>query len=153
TYPRSAWNLPYNRKSRRKGYQMPEYRYEALASTGIKSQGTLTADTEQEAVSMLDSRGLYPVRVELARERGRSLFFGRRVKARTMAQFYAQMAGLLHAGVPLLRSLDILERQASSAALGATLREVRAKVADGTSLGDAMAPHPGAFNELAVSMV
>src|SRR5262249_10352725 len=60
---------------------------------------------------------------------------------------------LLRSGVPLLRSLDILERQSSTPALGEIIREVRAKVAEGTSLADAMVKHPRAFNELAVSMV
>src|SRR5262249_28481855 len=64
-----------------------------------------------------------------------------------------QLADLLHSGVPLLRSLDILENQSSQPALSAVIREVRAKVADGTALADAMAQHPKAFNELAVSMV
>src|SRR5437868_10277328 len=70
-----------------------------------------------------------------------------------MATFYSQLADLLRSGVPLLRSLDILERQSSQPALSAVLREVRARVADGTSLAEAMAQHPNAFNELAVSMV
>src|SRR5437868_9525147 len=70
-----------------------------------------------------------------------------------MATFYSQLADLLRSGVPLLRSLDILERQSSQPAMSEILREVRAKVADGTSLAEAMAPHPKAFNELAVSMV
>jgi general secretion pathway protein F/type IV pilus assembly protein PilC len=70
-----------------------------------------------------------------------------------MATFYSQMADLLHAGVTLLRCLEILERQASNPRLASTLREVRAKVADGTTLADAMAPYPKAFSELAVSMI
>src|SRR5262249_45360629 len=67
--------------------------------------------------------------------------------------FYSQLADLLQSGVPLLRSLDILEQQSSSPALAEVIREVRAKVADGTSLADAMREHPRAFDELAVSMV
>jgi general secretion pathway protein F/type IV pilus assembly protein PilC len=55
--------------------------------------------------------------------------------------------------VPLLRSLDILERQSSNPALSEVVREVRSRVADGTGLAEAMAQHPKAFNELAVSMV
>jgi general secretion pathway protein F/type IV pilus assembly protein PilC len=55
--------------------------------------------------------------------------------------------------VPLLRSLDILERQTSQPALGGVIREVRARVAEGTGLAEAMAQHPHAFTELAVSMV
>jgi general secretion pathway protein F/type IV pilus assembly protein PilC len=38
-------------------------------------------------------------------------------------------------------------------AMAAMLKEVRGRVADGTSLADAMARHPRAFNELTVSMV
>src|SRR2546427_12858294 len=70
-----------------------------------------------------------------------------------MATFYSQLADLLRSGVPLLRSLDILERQHNQPALSEVIREVRAKVADGTSLADALGQHPRAFNELAVSMV
>src|SRR5207237_7791798 len=44
-------------------------------------------------------------------------------------------------------------RQASSAALKEVVREIRARVADGTGLAQAMAQHPRVFNELSVSMV
>jgi general secretion pathway protein F/type IV pilus assembly protein PilC len=133
---------------------MPDFTYEALASTGQKSQGTLTAGSEHEVMSILDARGLFPVRIQPAK--GQGLGGGgsrRKVKARHMATFYGQLADLLTSGVPLLRSLEILERQASQPGLAAVLRDVRADVADGTSLGDAMAKHPGAFTELATSMV
>jgi general secretion pathway protein F/type IV pilus assembly protein PilC len=133
---------------------MPDFTYEALATSGQKSQGTLTAASEHEVVAMLDARGLFPLKIEQARAAG----FGggvrrKKVKARHMATFYSQLADLLSSGVPLLRSLEILERQASQPALAAVLREARAEVADGTSLADAMTKHPGAFTELAVSMV
>src|SRR5205814_2634232 len=52
-----------------------------------------------------------------------------------------------------LRSLDILEQQTSQPALAQMLRDVRARVADGSGLAEAMGQHPRAFNELAVSMV
>lgn len=131
---------------------MAEFKYEAVAATGIKSTGSITADTEMEVMSMLDARGLYPVKIEKAKEPRASLFGGR-VRPRTMAQFYSQLADLLHAGVPLLRSLDILDRQCSSPALQSIIRDIRARVADGASLGEAMSRHPKAFTELAVSMV
>jgi general secretion pathway protein F/type IV pilus assembly protein PilC len=135
---------------------MPEYTYEALATTGARNQGTLTANSEREAMAMLDARGLFPMRITPARSAvgGKSLFsFGRRVKSRHLATFYSQLADLLHAGVPLLRSLDILERQSAQPALSEVLREVRAKVADGTGIAQAMAAYPDVFSELAVSMI
>jgi len=70
-----------------------------------------------------------------------------------MATFYSQLADLLNSGVPLLRSLDILERQGKKGALQLAIREVRADVAEGTGLSQAMGKHPKVFNELAVSMV
>jgi general secretion pathway protein F/type IV pilus assembly protein PilC len=63
------------------------------------------------------------------------------------------MADLLHSGVPLLRTLELLERQSLNRTLQAVLRDVRARVADGTGLAQAMGQHPKVFNELAVSMV
>ncbi len=132
---------------------MAEFAYEAMAGSGQRSKGTLVAGSEREVVAVLDSRGLMPVRITpvktAAGPRGR----GRKIRSRYMAAFYAQLADLLRSGVPLLRSLDILEKQSSQPALSAVVREIRARVADGTGLAEAMAQHPRAFNELAVSMV
>lgn len=132
---------------------MPEYTYEALASSGERSVGTLVANSEREVVSMLDTRGLFAVRVGPAKTAAATRSGGRRIRSRYTAMFFSQLADLLHSGVPLLRSLDILERQNVQPALSAVVREIRAEVADGTNLADAMAKHPRAFNELAVSMV
>jgi general secretion pathway protein F len=132
---------------------MPEFSYEALASTGQRNKGTLTASSEREVMAMLDARVLFPVTIAAAKSSTAHRWGGRKIRARYMATFYSQLADLLKSGVPLLRSLDILERQHNQPALSEVIREVRARVADGTSLAEAMAQHPKAFNELAVSMV
>ncbi len=134
---------------------MPEFTYEAMTTAGQRNQGSLVANSEREVMAMLDARGLFPVRIAPAKAQSAGHRWGLRFRIRTryMTAFYAQLADLLRSGVPLLRSLDILERQNSNPALKEILREVRAKVADGTSLADAMAGHPRAFNELTISMV
>src|SRR4051812_31628849 len=132
---------------------MPDFTFEALGSTGQRSNGTMSANSEREVVAQLDARGLFPLRIEMAKGSVRVKAGGRRISARHMATFYSQLADLLRSGVPLLRSLEILERQNSQPALSQMLREVHVKVADGTTLADAMGAFPGAFNELAVSMV
>jgi general secretion pathway protein F/type IV pilus assembly protein PilC len=131
---------------------MPEFSYEAMGQTGVRTQGTLVAGNEREVMTMLDARGLFPVRIaaKKALVTGKG---GRRVGSRVLTTFYSQLADLLHSGVPLLRSMDILERQCTKPALREVVREVRARVADGTSLAEAMAQHPRVFDELAVSMV
>ena len=42
---------------------MPEFTYDALATTGQRTHGTLTANTEREVMTMLDARGLFPVTI------------------------------------------------------------------------------------------
>jgi general secretion pathway protein F/type IV pilus assembly protein PilC len=132
---------------------MPDFTYEALARSGQKSTGTIAANSEREAAMALDARGLYPMRIGLARAQATSSGLGRRVKGRHLATFYSQLADLLQNGVPLLRSLELLERQSTHPTLKSVLREVRGKVADGTGLAQAMAQHPKVFDELAVSMI
>ena len=132
---------------------MPEFSYEALGVTGIRTKGDLVAASEREVMAMLDARGLFPVRIVAKKPLASGQKGYSRVSSRHLATLYSQLADLLHSGVPLLRSLDILERQSSSAALGEVLREIRAQVADGTSLADSMAKHPRVFDELAISMI
>src|SRR5262245_28291355 len=101
---------------------MPEFRHTALGNGGQRSNGTLTAISEREVMTMLDARGLYPIKIEETRAVVAGRAGGKKVRARHMSVFYGQLADLLRSGVPLLRSLDILERQSSVPTLGATVR-------------------------------
>ena len=132
---------------------MPDFLYEALAKTGLKSLGTLTAGNEREAANILDARGLFPIKINQAGGSANPVGFFGGVSKRVLSTSYSQLADLLHSGVPLLRSLEILERQSTNKRLGVVLRDIRMKVADGTGLAQAMASHPKVFDELAVSMV
>lgn len=135
---------------------MPDYTYVARNPMGQQATGLLTANSERDAMAQLDQKGLFPVRIQPAQGKAKGGFrfgFGKRVKGRQLTTFYAQLADLLHSGVPLLRSLEILERQGSAPALADVLKDVRGKVADGTSLADAMGQHSTVFNELSVSMI
>jgi general secretion pathway protein F/type IV pilus assembly protein PilC len=132
---------------------MPDFAYEALARTGQKQTGTLSAGSEREAAAQLDARGLFPTRITAAGGSGGGFKLFGGVGKRHLATLYGQLADLLHSGVPLLKSLEILERQSSNKVLQDVVRDVRMKVADGTGLAQAMALHPRVFDELAVSMV
>lgn len=133
---------------------MPDFTYEALSKSGQKATGTVTANSEREAAMVVDARGLFPLKIAMARTQASGASgFGKKVKGRHLAVLFSQLADLLHSGVPLLRSLEILERQSTHPTLQSVLRDVRTRVADGTGLAQAMAQHPKVFNELAVSMV
>lgn len=133
---------------------MPEFRYIARDLSGREVADLLTANSEMDVVSQLSAKQLFPVKIQAAEaSKSPTLAWMRRPRAGHLATFFSQLADLLKAGVPLLRSLELLERQTSHAGLKTVLRDLRDKVADGTRLAEAMRLHEDVFSELAVSMV
>jgi general secretion pathway protein F len=133
---------------------MPAFDYIARELSGTQVTGTLEAASEQEVLSSLAGRSLFPTSVSLAGSAEKQKKAkGKRISSKHLANFYSQLADLLHSGVPLLRSLELLEKQSTSPTLGAVLQDVKAQVSEGTRLADSLRRHPRAFNELAVSMV
>ncbi|MCA9251756.1 MAG: hypothetical protein KDA54_11540, partial [Phycisphaerales bacterium] len=98
---------------------MPTFRYKAIASDGQAVTGALQADNQSAALRLLDEQSLFPVSVEEGGGASASVISGRKkkVKLRHQTSFYTQLADLLRAGVPLLRSLDVLGRQNTSPVL------------------------------------
>jgi type II secretory pathway component PulF len=132
---------------------MPDFTYTARSPNGAAANGTLTAGSEREVMTLLDQKGLFPITITPVKKKMTAAFSGGKIKARLLCTVYSQLADLLQSGVPLLRSLEIIERQSTLPALTTVLQDVRAQISDGTSLADAMAKHPKAFNELTISMV
>lgn len=129
---------------------MPDFSYIARDLNGNRVSGRLQAATQHEALALLDSKALFPLEVQEAKQRQRG---GRRVKSAVVSVLYGQLADLLRSGVPLLRSLEVLSRQASHAGLATVLEDIQRQVQDGQPLAAAMARHPKVFGEMAISMV
>ena len=130
---------------------MPDFSYKARTSAGEMTNGTISAPSEREAARLLTGQALFPLAVELADPTSLKKS-RRRVKGQIMATCYSQMASLLRSGVPLLRSLVVLQEQASHATLRHVLGEVHDQVQDGVTLSDAMKQYPKVFSEIAVNM-
>lgn len=133
---------------------MPTYAYRARSQTGQEVSGTIVAETSAAAARLLDDRALLPVAVDEVKQNTSMLGGGpRRISSSKVGQIYEQLADLLNAGVPVLRSLDVLSKQASHGELSRVLREVHDDVAGGDTLAEAMKRHPHAFLPLHVSMI
>lgn len=131
---------------------MPSFTYKARNIDGATVSGVLAADSHQQALRALDEQALFPVEV---REGGKAGTGPRRkkVRATAIAAFYSQFSDLLRAGVPALRSLDVMYKQTHNPVLKEVLKEVREDLASGQTLADAMDKHHNAFAQLHVSMV
>jgi len=131
---------------------MTDFAYIARDSAGQRVTGKLSAESEREALGALAKKALFPLSVRAERSAGQT-WRGRRVSPQLMAITYGQLGDLLGSGVPLLRSLEVLQRQSSHAGLAEILGKIKAEVEEGSTLSDAMLRFPRVFGEMAVNMV
>jgi len=75
------------------------------------------------------------------------------VNPEILTAFTRQLAILLRAGVPLLRSLDVLAKQEKTPAFRRIIQGLAAQVRSGDSLSECLAQHPRVFDRLYMSMV
>ena len=134
-----------------------QYEYKARKSSGETVEGILDADNRRLVINRLQSMNLFPIRVEEKKASGLgqevSMQTFRRVRQSDVATFTRQMSDLLRAGLPLVRSLTVLEKQTGSIKFRQVLSNVRADVQGGTRLSDALAKHPKVFPDLYSNMV
>lgn len=131
---------------------MPDFAYVARTAQGARVEGVLSAGSQREALSALAGKELFPVQVKATGGKVR-LAGGVKVRPQAMSQFYVQLGALLRSGVPLLRSLDVLGRQAANPAMKTIVDDLHTRISEGDSLAEAMARHPRAFNDLSRSII
>ncbi|OHB55816.1 MAG: hypothetical protein A2173_10200 [Planctomycetes bacterium RBG_13_44_8b] len=143
---------------------MPIFQYEALDSTGQEVKGQVEALSGDEALSKIRNMGYFPTKPPKAKggmreRRARSAKAtsrrgaGGKVKIKQLTQFARQLSTLQDAGLPILRSLRILEEQQKSGTLRRVIGYVADDIEGGATLSEALGKFPRAFNKLFVNMV
>jgi type IV pilus assembly protein PilC len=147
---------------------MATFMYEALNAAGKPQKGTVEAGTTEEAIQRIKGQGFFPTSVREQKNKQKQAAAAEQakpkkkkemgfsiggVKPKHLTTFTRQLSTLQDAGLPLLRSLQILEGQQKPGKLKNVLQGVCEDVEGGTSLSDAMAKHPRAFNRLYTKMV
>ena len=138
---------------------MPVFAYRGLAANGRSVAGVVDADSVRTARGKLRERGIFPT--DLAEEEPvvkRSLgdylpSFGRRIPPTELSLLTRQLSSLLGAGVQLVDALGALADQSARPVTKRLLSQIRERVREGTSLGDALAVHPETFSDLYIGMV
>lgn len=131
---------------------MASFEYIARSATGQRVTGVLEAASEAALLRQLDERRLFPVRVKEQAETAAQIR-GVRVSNRELAAFYEQLADLLRAGVPMMRSLETLARTSGKRRMGGVVRDLAEDVSEGKALEEAMSSKPTVFRPLQVAMV
>lgn len=157
---------------------MATFVYQALNAAGKTQKGTVEASSSEDAIQRIKSQGYFPTSVQPQKDKkgkgakgapaaaaaaaastkkkkkkkGGGFTIGG-VSAKHLTLFTRQLSTLQDAGLPLLRSLQILESQQKPGVLKNVLQNVTEEVEGGSSLSEAMAKQPKAFDHLYVKMV
>ena len=153
---------------------MPLYQYTAMDSNGKEQKGKKEAGSEEEVATFLKNQGLFPTSIKSATKGGggkggkgggggkggkgggfnMNISLGPMViKTKDLTVVTRQMAILLEAGLPLIRSLKTLSRQSKNPAIKKTLEEAAASVEGGATFSEALAQHPKSFDKLYLNMI
>ncbi|HVS53899.1 MAG TPA: type II secretion system F family protein [Opitutaceae bacterium] len=88
-----------------------------------------------------------------APRRKKPLSFGRPINAKGLAVFTRQLATLVKAGMPILRSLEVLARQEKRPAFKAIVESIADTIRSGGNFSDGLAAHEKVFDRLYINMV
>ncbi|MEM8737360.1 MAG: type II secretion system F family protein [Planctomycetota bacterium] len=153
---------------------MPTFQFEALNDSGKPQKGTINAANSDEALARIKSQGFFPTSIREQKVKkggaakgggGAAAGGGTKKKAgqitiniggvsqKALTLFTRQLSTLQDAGLPILRSLSILEQQQKPGLMKDTLDAVHEDVSSGASLSDAFSKHPKAFNTLYTKMI
>ena len=86
-------------------------------------------------------------------QRKRRRTFGRPINGKGLAVFTRQLATLVKAGMPILRSLEVLARQEKRIAFKVVVDDIADAIRSGGNFSDGLAASPRVFDRLYVNMV
>src|SRR5687768_13064187 len=86
-------------------------------------------------------------------QRKRRRTFGRPINGKGLAVFTRQLATLVKAGMPILRSLEVLARQEKRIAFKVVVEDIADAIRSGGNFSDGLAASPRVFDRLYVNMV
>ena len=135
------------------------FSYRALDTAGAVVKGTLEADNRNLVIESLLHQNYTIVEIkedrnkEAAKKSSLNITLFESVKINDLSLFTRQLSTMISAGLPIVRSFQILEEQTRSPMLRRAVGDIRTNLEGGMALNDCMAQHPKIFSPMYVSMV
>src|SRR5471032_1545600 len=134
-----------------------------MDTTGTEVKDSVEASNEEEASQKIKAMGYFVTKLTATQAKGgggakkkkkgksRKTFVIGGVSQKSLTVFTRQLSTLQDAGLPILRSLRILEKQMKPGALKNSLIDVVEDVESWMTLSESMARHPKCFSRLYVN--
>jgi len=140
---------------------MPTYEYVAKDRVGKALTGSMDAASQRDVAVALREKGAIAITKIAEPKKGinadiklpKWLDIGSKPNTRDVSLFSRQFATVINAGLPVVQSLNILQKQAEKEGLKDAIKSVREDVETGLPLSDALAKFPRIFNNLYIYLV
>ncbi len=140
---------------------MPVYAYKGFDAAGKAVSGTRDADSPRTIKQLLKRDGVFITDLKESKPQKKSgekrafdlKLLGERVSAQDLAVATRQLSTLVGAGIPLVDALIALIDQVEHETFKSVWADVKQKVNEGASFGDALAAHPRVYSGLYINMV
>ena len=136
---------------------MTEYLYKATTLSGQTVEGAMDGKDEEAVIRGLQQIGYIPIRITSVQEKAPSFrlssLLPKRVGIKNLLIFTQELSTLVSAGLPIDRSLNILETLTENETLRGTVKDLLKRIEGGSSLAEALSFHPRIFPKLYVNMV
>ncbi|MEL6106651.1 MAG: type II secretion system F family protein [Planctomycetota bacterium] len=140
---------------------MPTYQFEAMDAAGQEIRDEIDAASEEEAQTTIRQMGYFVTKISVKKQaaakggrKGKKRGFAiGGAKTKHITAFTRQLSILQDAGLPILRSLKILENNQKPGKLKFALMDVCDEIEGGATLSEAMSKSPKIFSRLYVNMI
>lgn len=134
---------------------MAKFEYTAVGADKKTVTGAIESTSLQSARAYLQKQGLRPLIVKASKDHGFKIPFltSNKVKTRDMVIFTRQLATMINAGVPLVRSLATLQTQTESQVFKKHIAEISKDIEGGTSFAESLDKHASVFSPVYINMV
>ncbi|MDP3789081.1 MAG: type II secretion system F family protein, partial [Candidatus Omnitrophota bacterium] len=137
---------------------MPKFIYIAKKGPREEVKGSIEAENKNTALQRLAAMGYFPLSIEQESIEASASIVStlpgfKKVNIHDLSVFTRQLSDLLEAGLPLIKSLSVLEKQTENKYLRSVIGDLRSHVQDGNPLSSSLKKHPKVFSDLYVSMV
>ncbi|MBU1023903.1 type II secretion system F family protein [bacterium] len=137
---------------------MPKFNFVVRDSAGKTITGQLAMDSKEQLISRLKDQGYFINKISEVKD---DSFYNRidtafqrltPIRIKDISIFARLLSTMINAGLPILRSLKIIEKQTENLRLVEVIQSIRDQVEEGHPLSLAMSKHPRVFNPLIVAM-
>ncbi len=161
---------------------MPKFNYSAIESaSGKEKQGYIESVSSEQASADLKAMGLIPTALAVeganskqtsqtkkksdassssetttpfrAKKKSKGMTFGKAISTAGLTIFTRQLATLVNAGLPIMRSLETLGRQEKNPAFKEIIDSLVESIRSGGNFSDGLLQHPKVFDRLYVNMI